>query len=177
MVCRTGKGFNGPWGAPGNVMTLEAAAGQRRMQAGREGTDLSSRNEQNAGMESLMHEAKGKTSAGCDHRSGPKGKHAARGVPRVICARKMVSNRAAAVRRRNFSEGLSKLSAEDQRWPIIVCTQRRKLQHRRRSRVEKLKRRRLEQSSGRCRSFHKLKRLIECNRADKKRRRVLAPLF
>src|SRR6266446_10695652 len=52
MVCRSGKGFNGPWGAPA-MYALEG--GSVGLQAGGEATDFVILVMNNRGMESLLH--------------------------------------------------------------------------------------------------------------------------
>ena len=72
MVCRTGKGFNGPWGAPA-MYALEG--GSVGLQAGGEATDFVILVMNNRGMESLLH-SKVRLGADATIAAGPKGRTA-----------------------------------------------------------------------------------------------------
>ena len=72
MVCRTGKGFTGPWGAPA-MYALEG--GSIGFQIGGEATDFVFLVINNRGVESLLH-SKVKLGADASAAAGPKGRTA-----------------------------------------------------------------------------------------------------
>jgi SH3 domain-containing YSC84-like protein 1 len=72
MVCRTGKDFNGPWGAPA-MYALEG--GSIGFQIGGEATDFVILVMNNRGMDSLLH-SKVKLGADASIAAGPKGRTA-----------------------------------------------------------------------------------------------------
>ena len=72
MVCRTGKDFTGPWGAPA-MYALEG--GSVGLQIGGEATDFVILIMNNRGMESLLH-SKVKLGADASVAAGPKGRTA-----------------------------------------------------------------------------------------------------
>src|SRR6202142_3401428 len=73
MVCRTGKDFNGPWGAPA-MYALEG--GSVGFQIGGEATDFVFLVINNRGVDSLLH-SKVKLGADASAAAGPKGRTAA----------------------------------------------------------------------------------------------------
>ena len=72
MVCRTGKGFTGPWGAPAMYALEGASVG---FQIGGEATDFVFLVINNRGVESLLH-SKVKLGADASAAAGPKGRTA-----------------------------------------------------------------------------------------------------
>jgi lipid-binding SYLF domain-containing protein len=73
MVCRTGKDFTGPWGAPA-MMALEG--GSVGLQIGGQATDFVILVMNNRGVDSLLH-SKVKLGADASIAAGPKGRDAA----------------------------------------------------------------------------------------------------
>ena len=73
MVCRTGKGFAGPWGAPAMYALEGASVG---FQIGGEATDYVFLIVNNRGVDSLLH-SKVKIGADLSAAAGPKGRTAA----------------------------------------------------------------------------------------------------
>ena len=71
MVCRTGKGFTGPWGAPA-MYALEG--GSFGLQLGAESTDLVLLVMNNRGVNALLN-SKVKLGANASAAAGPKGRH------------------------------------------------------------------------------------------------------
>ncbi len=86
MVCRTGKDFTGPWGAP-VMMALEA--GSVGFQIGGQATDFAILILNNRGVESLLHN-KVKLGADASIAAGPKGRDAQAAVDAAFRA-EMVS--------------------------------------------------------------------------------------
>ena len=72
IVCRTGKGFTGPWGAPAMYALEGASVG---VQIGGEATDFVFLVINNRGVESLLH-SKVKLGADASAAAGPKGRTA-----------------------------------------------------------------------------------------------------
>ena len=70
MVCRTGKGFNGPWGAPA-MYSLEG--GSVGFQLGAESTDVVLLVMNNRGVDALLS-SKVKLGADASAAAGPKGR-------------------------------------------------------------------------------------------------------
>ena len=90
MVCRTGKDFTGPWGAP-VMMALEA--GSVGFQIGGEATDFVILILNNRGVESLLHN-KVKLGADASIAAGPKGRDAQAAVDAAFRAEMVSYSRA-----------------------------------------------------------------------------------
>ncbi len=93
MVCRTGKGFNGPWGAPA-MYALEG--GSVGLQAGGEATDFVILVMNNRGMESLLH-SKVRLGADATIAAGPKGRTASADTDAYMRAEMLSYSRARGV--------------------------------------------------------------------------------
>jgi SH3 domain-containing YSC84-like protein 1 len=90
MVCRTGKDFTGPWGAP-VMMALEA--GSVGLQLGGQATDFVILILNNRGVESLLHN-KIKLGADASIAAGPKGRDAQAAVDAAFRAEMVSYSRA-----------------------------------------------------------------------------------
>jgi len=93
MVCRTGKSFNGPWGAPA-MYALEG--GSVGLQAGGEATDFVILVMNNRGMESLLH-SKVRLGADATIAAGPKGRTASADTDAYMRAEMLSYSRARGV--------------------------------------------------------------------------------
>ena len=93
MVCRTGKSFNGPWGAPA-MYALEG--GSVGLQAGGEATDFVILVMKNRGMESLLH-SKVRLGADATIAAGPKGRTASADTDAYMRAEMLSYSRARGV--------------------------------------------------------------------------------
>ncbi|HET9804192.1 MAG TPA: lipid-binding SYLF domain-containing protein [Candidatus Acidoferrum sp.] len=93
MVCRTGKEFNGPWGAPA-MYALEG--GSVGLQIGGEATDFVILVMNDRGMESLLH-SKVKLGADATVAAGPKGRTASAGTDAYMRAEMLSYSRARGV--------------------------------------------------------------------------------
>ncbi len=93
MVCRTGKDFNGPWGAPA-MYALEG--GSVGLQIGGEATDFVILVMNNRGMESLLH-SKVKLGADATIAAGPKGRTASADTDAYMRAEMLSYSRARGV--------------------------------------------------------------------------------
>jgi lipid-binding SYLF domain-containing protein len=93
MVCRTGKDFNGPWGAPA-MYALEG--GSVGLQIGGEATDFVILVMNNRGMNSLLH-SKVKLGADASIAAGPKGRTAAADTDAYMRAEMLSYSRARGV--------------------------------------------------------------------------------
>jgi lipid-binding SYLF domain-containing protein len=93
MVCRTGKDFNGPWGAPA-MYALEG--GSVGLQAGGEATDFVILVMNNRGMESLL-KSKVKLGADATIAAGPKGRTASADTDAYMRAEMLSYSRARGV--------------------------------------------------------------------------------
>jgi len=93
MVCRTGKDFNGPWGAPA-MYALEG--GSVGLQAGGEATDFVILVMNNRGMESLLH-SKVRLGADATIAAGPKGRTASADTDAYMRAEMLSYSRARGV--------------------------------------------------------------------------------
>lgn len=93
MVCRTGKDFNGPWGAPA-MYALEG--GSVGFQIGGEATDFVILVMNNRGMESLLH-SKVKLGADATIAAGPKGRTASADTDAYLRAEMLSYSRARGV--------------------------------------------------------------------------------
>jgi lipid-binding SYLF domain-containing protein len=90
MVCRTGKDFTGPWGAPA-MYALEG--GSIGFQIGGEATDFVLLVMNDRGMDSLLH-SKVKLGADASAAAGPKGRTAAAGTDAYLRAEILTYSRA-----------------------------------------------------------------------------------
>jgi len=93
MVCRTGKGFNGPWGAPA-MYALEG--GSVGLQAGGEATDFVILVMNNRGKESLL-KTKVRLGADATIAAGPKGRTASADTDAYMRAEMLSYSRARGV--------------------------------------------------------------------------------
>ncbi len=93
MVCRTGKDFTGPWGAPA-MYALEG--GSVGLQIGGEATDFVILVMNNRGMESLLH-SKVKLGADATIAAGPKGRTASADTDAYMRAEMLSYSRARGV--------------------------------------------------------------------------------
>jgi SH3 domain-containing YSC84-like protein 1 len=93
MVCRTGRDFTGPWGAPG-MMALEA--GSVGFQIGGQATDFVILIINNRGVEGLLHN-KVKLGADASIAAGPKGRDAQAAVDASFRAEMLSYSRARGV--------------------------------------------------------------------------------
>jgi len=93
MVCRTGKDFTGPWGAPA-MYALEG--GSVGLQIGGEATDFVILVMNNRGMESLLH-SKVKLGADATVAAGPKGRTASADTDAYMRAEMLSYSRARGV--------------------------------------------------------------------------------
>ena len=93
MVCRTGKDFSGPWGAPA-MYALEG--GSVGLQIGGEATDFVILVMNNRGMESLLH-SKVKLGADATVAAGPKGRTASADTDAYMRAEMLSYSRARGV--------------------------------------------------------------------------------
>ena len=93
MVCRTGKDFTGPWGAPA-MYALEG--GSFGLQIGGEATDFVILVMNNRGMESLLH-SKVKLGGDASIAAGPKGRTAAADTDAYMRAELLSYSRARGV--------------------------------------------------------------------------------
>lgn len=93
MVCRTGKEFNGPWGAPA-MYALEG--GSVGLQIGGEATDFVILVMNDRGMESLLH-SKVKLGADATVAAGPKGRTASADTDAYMRAEMLSYSRARGV--------------------------------------------------------------------------------
>jgi lipid-binding SYLF domain-containing protein len=93
MVCRTGKEFNGPWGAPA-MYALEG--GSVGLQIGGEATDFVILVMNDRGMESLLH-SKVKLGADATIAAGPKGRTASADTDAYMRAEMLSYSRARGV--------------------------------------------------------------------------------
>ena len=93
MVCRTGKNFTGPWGAPA-MYALEG--GSVGLQIGGEATDLVILVMNNRGASSLLH-SKVKLGADASIAAGPKGRTAAADTDAYLRAEMLSYSRARGV--------------------------------------------------------------------------------
>jgi len=93
MVCRGGKDFNGPWGAPA-MYALEG--GSVGLQIGGEATDFIFLVMNNRGASSLLH-SKVKLGADISAAAGPKGRDAAAGTDAFMRAEMLSYSRARGV--------------------------------------------------------------------------------
>ena len=93
MVCRTGKGFNGPWGAPA-MYALEG--GSVGLQAGGEATDFVILVMNNRGKESLL-KTKVRLGADASIAAGPKGRTASADTDAYMRAEMLSYSRARGV--------------------------------------------------------------------------------
>jgi len=93
MVCRTGKDFTGPWGAPA-MYALEG--GSFGLQIGGEATDFVILVMNNRGMESLLH-SKVKLGGDASIAAGPKGRTAAADTDAYMRAEMLSYSRARGV--------------------------------------------------------------------------------
>jgi lipid-binding SYLF domain-containing protein len=93
MVCRTGKDFSGPWGAPA-MYALEG--GSVGLQIGGEATDLVILVMNNRGASSLLH-TKVKLGADASIAAGPKGRTAAADTDAYLRAEMLSYSRARGV--------------------------------------------------------------------------------
>lgn len=93
MVCRTGKGFTGPWGAPA-MYALEG--GSIGLQIGGEATDFVILVMNNRGVDSLLH-SKVKLGADASIAAGPKGRTAAADTDAYMRAEMLSYSRARGV--------------------------------------------------------------------------------
>ena len=93
MVCRTGKDFLGPWGAPA-MYALEG--GSVGLQAGGEATDFVILVMNNRGMESLLH-SKVRLGADATVAAGPKGRTASADTDAYMRAEMLSYSRARGV--------------------------------------------------------------------------------
>lgn len=93
MVCRTGKGFNGPWGAPA-MYALEG--GSVGLQIGGEATDFVFLVMNDRGASSLLH-SKVKLGADIAAAAGPKGRDAAADTDAYMRAEMLSYSRARGV--------------------------------------------------------------------------------
>jgi len=93
MVCRTGKDFNGPWGAPA-MYALEG--GSVGLQIGGEATDFVILVMNNRGMDSLLH-SKVKLGADATVAAGPKGRTASADTDAYMRAEMLSYSRARGV--------------------------------------------------------------------------------
>jgi len=93
MVCRTGKDFTGPWGAPA-MYALEG--GSVGLQIGGEATDFVILVMNNRGMDSLLH-SKVKLGADASIAAGPKGRTASADTDAYLRAEMLSYSRARGV--------------------------------------------------------------------------------
>jgi SH3 domain-containing YSC84-like protein 1 len=93
MVCRTGKDFTGPWGAPA-MYALEG--GSVGFQIGGEATDFVILVMNNRGVDSLLH-SKVKLGADASIAAGPKGRTASAGTDAYLRAEMLSYSRARGV--------------------------------------------------------------------------------
>jgi len=93
MVCRTGKDFTGPWGAPA-MYALEG--GSIGLQIGGEATDFVILVMNNRGMDSLLH-SKVKLGADASVAAGPKGRTASADTDAYLRAEMLSYSRARGV--------------------------------------------------------------------------------
>jgi lipid-binding SYLF domain-containing protein len=93
MVCRTGKSFNGPWGAPA-MYALEG--GSVGLQIGGEATDFVILVMNNRGMESLLH-SQVRLGADATIAAGPKGRTASADTDAYMRAEMLSYSRARGI--------------------------------------------------------------------------------
>ena len=93
MVCRTGKDFNGPWGAPAMYALEDGSVG---LQIGGEATDFVILVMNNRGMESLL-KSKVKLGADATVAAGPKGRTASADTDAYMRAEMLSYSRARGV--------------------------------------------------------------------------------